>query len=163
MELNDAQKQAVVGWAKEGLGLSEIQKNLLSEFDINLTYMDVRFLVLDLDCSIKDKTVAAPPKVEEVPPAAPPVHDLDETAAEMGEMPVGGGSVSVELDRVVKAGAVISGTVVFSDGVSASWAIDNAGRMVLDPGDNAEYRPSEEDVRAFQVELKRLVTERGGF
>lgn len=160
MELNDAQKQAVIGWAREGLGLSEIQKNLLSEFNLSLTYMDVRFLVLDLDCSIKDKEVPKP-KTEEAKP--PTTHDLDEAAAEMGEAPIGGGSVTVVMDRVVKAGAVISGTVVFSDGVNASWAIDNSGRMVLDPGENEEYRPSEADVRAFQIELKRLVTERGGF
>lgn len=161
MELNDTQKQAVIGWTQEGLGLSDIQKNLLSEFDLSLTYMDVRFLVLDLECSIKDKEVPKP-KPEEPAPATPPTHDLDETAAEMGEAPIGGGNVTVDLDRVVKAGAVISGTVVFSDGVHATWAVDNSGRMVLDPGDNEEYRPAEEDVRAFQVELKRLVTERGG-
>ena len=40
-------------------------------------------------------------------------------------------------------------------------AVDNMGRMVLDPGDREDYRPSEDDVAAFQVELKRLVTERG--
>ena len=48
MELTDTQKQAVAKWADEGLGLSEIQKNLRTEFDISMTYMDVRFLVYSL-------------------------------------------------------------------------------------------------------------------
>jgi hypothetical protein len=162
MELNDTQKQAVIGWAQEGLGLSEIQKNLLAEFDLKLTYMDVRFLVLDLDCNIQDKVVA-PPKVDDAPPKAPTTHDLDDAASELDETPGGGGNVTVDLDRVVKAGSVVSGTVIFSDGVSAAWAVDNSGRMVLDPGDKKDYRPAEEDVKAFQIELKRLITERGGF
>ncbi len=157
MELTDVQKEAVRGWATEGLGLSEIQKNLLSEFDVKLTYMDVRFLVLDIGCDIQDKKVAAPPKVDE--PAAQPAPGGD--ASPDGALPAGSGGVAVDLDRVVKAGSVISGTVVFSDGVKASWAVDNMGRMVLDPGDREDYRPSEDDVAAFQVELKRLVTERG--
>lgn len=154
MELNDIQKQAVRGWAEKGMGLSEIQKNLQSEFGVSLTYMDVRFLVLDLQCSIKDRETKPEPKPEA--PAAPADDDTDEAGG------MAGGGVMVDLDRVVKAGSVISGTVVFSDGVRASWAVDNMGRMVLDAG-NPAYRPSQEDIRSFQVELKRLVERRGGF
>jgi len=153
MELNDVQKQAVKGWAEKGMGLSEIQKNLQSEFGIGLTYMDVRFLVLDLQCSIKDRETKPEPK-KEAPAVGMAAMDEPDGMA--------GGGVKVELDRVIKAGAVISGTVVFNDGVSAAWAVDNHGRMVLDAG-NPEYRPSQEDVRLFQVELKRLVEMRGGF
>lgn len=157
MELNDVQKQAVRDWAGKGMGLSEIQKNIQTEFGISLTYMDVRFLVLDLECSIKDRETKPEPKVDAA---------ADEEAIgtgmpgmeESGGMP--GGGVKVELDRVVKAGAVISGTVVFSDGVSAAWAVDNLGRMVLDAG-NPDYRPSQEDVQLFQMELKNLVEKRG--
>jgi hypothetical protein len=76
------------------------------------------------------------------------------------EVPAAGG-VSVEIDRVVKAGAVVSGTVVFSDGVKAAWAVDNMGRLVLDPGGREGYRPSQDDIRAFQEELKRQVSRRG--
>jgi hypothetical protein len=163
MELTDTQTQAVAKWAEEGLGLSEIQKNLQEEFGINMTYMDVRFLVLDIGCAIKDKEKAPKPKPEAVPQAAP--EALDEPAAGLpgaAEEPGLGSGVSVELDRVVKAGSVVSGTVVFSDGVKAAWAVDNMGRMVLDPGaDNEGYRPSEDDVRAFQEELKNEITRRG--
>ena len=157
MELTDIQKKAVAGWAAEGLGLSDIQKNLESEFDVKLTYMDVRFLVLDLECSIKDKEVPVP-KVEDAPKQPPPADGSEPLDADEA---VGLSNVSVDLDRVVKAGSVISGTVVFSDGVKAAWAVDNAGRMVLDAGEHENYRPSEEDVQSFQLELKRLVSQRG--
>lgn len=161
MELTDTQKQAVAEWAEQGLGLSEIQKNLQSEFGINMTYMDVRFLVLEIGCAIKDKEKPVAKEQDAAPQGAP---DPNETPSVPGlsDDPEAGGGVTVELDRVVKAGAVVSGTVVFSDGVKAAWAVDNMGRMVLDPGDDNEgYRPSEEDVRAFQVELKNEITKRG--
>jgi len=155
MQLTDTQKQTVAGWAKDGLSLSEIQKSLESEFGITMTYMDVRFLVLDIGCEIQDKGkhagAEAKNSVEDSDPD-PGIPDDGEPAF---------GSVSVDIDRVVKAGAVVSGTVVFSDGVKAAWAVDNLGRMVLDPGANEGYRPSEEDIRAFQEELKSQISRRG--
>jgi hypothetical protein len=66
----------------------------------------------------------------------------------------------VELDRVVKAGALVSGTVTFSDGVKASWSLDQFGRLGLSSG-KPNYRPSEEDLQSFQEELTRLIQNRG--
>ena len=40
-------------WAEEGAGLSDIQKRLRGELDLNVTYMDTRLLVLDLGIEIK--------------------------------------------------------------------------------------------------------------
>ena len=72
----------------------------------------------------------------------------------------GTGGVAVTLDRIVKPGSVVSGTVRFSDGVSASWMLDQLGRLALDAG-KPNYRPSPEDVQAFQVELRNLLQSRG--
>ena len=41
------------------------------------------------------------------------------------------GGVAVEIDRVMKPGSLVSGTVTFTDGVSASWAIDQFGRLAI--------------------------------
>ena len=49
MQLDDQQKKIVAGWIEEGLDLSAIQARLESELDISMTYMDVRFLVGDLE------------------------------------------------------------------------------------------------------------------
>jgi len=154
MELNDTQKQAVAVWAEQGQSLSDIQKNLRSEFGISMTYMDVRFLVLDIGCSIQDR------KEAEKKAPGPAVGKAD-SGTDLDAEPASSGTVTVELDRVLKAGAALSGTVVFSDGVKAAWAVDNLGRMVLDPGDHEGYRPTEEDIRAFQVELKNKISSRG--
>ena len=45
----------MAGWIEEGLDLSAIQARLESELDISMTYMDVRFLVGDLELMPKDE------------------------------------------------------------------------------------------------------------
>ncbi len=53
MELTDLQKAKVKQWVSEGVSLSDIQKILRQNLIQKLTFMDVRFLVLDLDVEIK--------------------------------------------------------------------------------------------------------------
>jgi hypothetical protein len=71
------------------------------------------------------------------------------------------GGVTVDMDRVVRPGAVVSGSVTFSDGVSGKWALDQYGRLMLDTGQPG-YKPSAPDVQAFQRELQ-LQLQRHGF
>ena len=55
MQLNDAQKDAVRKWIAEGCGLTEIQKRLNNEFKLTITFLDLRFLILDLGLVIKEQ------------------------------------------------------------------------------------------------------------
>lgn len=155
MVLNDEQKAAVGRWIKEGYGLSDIQKALSSEFGISMTYMDVRLLLLDADMAVKDKVVKKP-AVEQ---SAEQGSGID-AAGEEDSLSPDHGSVSVDVDRITRPGAIVSGTVKFSDGKAGNWSLDQMGRLALDVGD-AEYRPSEEDVGLFQQELKHALSQRG--
>ncbi|MDA0322980.1 MAG: hypothetical protein O2923_09740 [Verrucomicrobia bacterium] len=161
MELTEEQKNSVRAWAAEGLGLSDIQKRIVEELGIPMTYMDVRFLVLDLGADLQDREVP-----QTVDLSAPPVDKGGATRpgdpdAAMGNSGApGAGGVSVELDRVVKPGSVVSGTVLFSDGTNATWFMDQAGRLALDAG-TPGYQPSEEDLQSFQIELRQLLEKRG--
>jgi hypothetical protein len=65
-----------------------------------------------------------------------------------------GGNVTVELDRVVRAGAIASGSVTFSDGVTGSWYVDQMGRLGITKVSKPGYQPSREDIEAFQMELQ---------
>jgi len=97
----------------------------------------------------------ADPAVEdEAGLAADSVDDL------AGAVPAGAGSVKVELDRVVRPGSVVSGTVTFSDGTSGKWALDQYGRLMLDTGKKG-YQPPAADVQAFQRELSRQLQQHG--
>jgi len=159
VQITDIQKSKVAEWIDDGASLSEVQRWLSEELKINMTYMDVRFMLIELGLTPQDR--------EEITPADPSV--LDDAGAgpqepiESSSVVDDGlqkGSVSVDVDRLMKPGSLVSGTVVFSDGVKASWALDQFGRLALDAG-GAEVRPSPEDLKVFQEELRKNLEKRG--
>ena len=155
-----------------GAGLSEVQKRLKDEFGLSLTYMDVRFLVLDLGAQVKDKPEPRKPPANlagkqqaagDATPAEDAVPDdaaVDAAGAGAAADGLIGGKVSVTSDRVVRAGAVASGDVTFSDGTRAKWLLDQMGRLALD-GAKPGYRPPAQDVQEFQLQLRSLLQTRG--
>lgn len=89
-----------------------------------------------------------------------PADDYAAEEALPEEAPAGPGGVTVELDRIMRPGTVVSGTVTFSDGVSGKWALDQYGRLMLDTGQPG-YKPSAPDVQAFQRELQAQLQRQG--
>jgi hypothetical protein len=70
MSLTPEQKNIVASWVAAGDSLSAVQKKLSGQFKLSMTYMDVRFLVDDLDLTLKDP--APPPAAAaSVPPPSP--------------------------------------------------------------------------------------------
>ncbi|MEM9080059.1 MAG: hypothetical protein AAGC74_05140 [Verrucomicrobiota bacterium] len=150
-ELSEEQVAALRAWAAEGGQLADLQKKLKEEFGLNVTYMDMRFAVLDLGIEIQGEE-----EEEERSDDADAVLEEASGSSEGGD-----GKVSVTVDQIAQAGAMVSGTIVFSDGEKGRWLIDAMGRPSLDP-DTAGYRPTEEDLMAFQLELaKALDSTRG--
>jgi hypothetical protein len=68
----------------------------------------------------------------------------------------GSGGVTVEIDKVVRPGAAASGSVTFSDGKKAGWHVDQFGQLGLVPPEEG-YQPTEEDLQAFQMELRNAM------
>ena len=145
MILTDDQKAAISKWIEEGANLSEIQKRLKEEFQISLTYLDTRLLADDLKLSIKEPE--RPPDPKPLPPPEP-------------ETPAPSGKVSVTIDQITRPGAMVSGRVTFSDGQKSEWYLDQTGRLGLNPS-TPGYRPSQQDVMDFQVELEKLARSQG--
>jgi hypothetical protein len=54
MSLTPEQKATVSTWIAAGDNLSAVQKKLREQFKVSMTYMDVRFLVDDLNLTLKD-------------------------------------------------------------------------------------------------------------
>lgn len=153
MNLTQEQQDQVRSWAAAGASLSEIQSRLAEEFSIMLSYMDTRFLVIDLDAQLKDK---------QVPVEKKPIEPSDEEEADALEsepMPAHG-DVSVEISPITRAGFALTGSVVFSDGMKAEWGFTNDGRFSLDP-ETEGYRPTAEDLRTFQTKLRALLPAQG--
>ncbi|NLN00621.1 MAG: hypothetical protein GX174_01780 [Lentisphaerae bacterium] len=146
MVLTEQQQQDVRQWLAEGASLADVQKRLLEEHQVSMTYMEVRLMVLELGATVQDKPEPKP--ADEAPDAADDGFDDD------GAGDASAGGVSVTIDRVVQAGALASGTVTFPDGVSANWMLDRMGSLGLSNVSQAGYRPSPEDVRVFQMALQ---------
>jgi hypothetical protein len=139
-QLSDEQKNAIRAWAEEGAQMAEIQKRMNDQWQIRVTYMDTRFLILDLGITLKQE-------VKEEPKAEEPLAADDDAA---------GGTVRVSRDEIVIPGMMFSGKVQFSDGEKALWYVDESGRLGLDP-DTPGYRPTQDDIIAFQTQLKQML------
>lgn len=171
MELNSEQKQQVAAWVREGLGLAEVQRRIETEFNLRPTFMEVRFLVDDLDLELADPVPAKaePPADAQGDAAAGAAGEAAAGVPEPGDAELddgfsnapGAGSVSVEVDAIQRPGALVSGSVTFSDGESMGWQLDQMGRLGLIPGKTEGYRPSEDDIAAFQLELQQVLQRQG--
>jgi len=144
MNLSEEQTAAVRSWISAGESLANVQKLLESEFEMRITYMDLRFLVDDLQLEINS--------------AGPQFTDLN--AATMEKPAAAPGTVSVTLDKITRPDALVSGQVTFSDGVTAQWHMDQTGRLALNASQPG-YQPPEEDLPAFQTELRNAVEKSG--
>lgn len=145
--LTTEQIETIKSWAAEGAQMADIQKRLDVEMGLSATYMDTRFLVLDLGIELQEET--ADDGAPEETPVEPEVIASDVAPGDTD-------GVVVEMDQVTKPGAMVSGRITFSDGESGMWWIDSTGRPGLDtttPG----YRPSDADLMVFETELRRLL------
>ncbi len=188
MTLTPEQKKAVADWVAAGDNLSTVQKKLLEQFKLSLTYRDVRFLVDDLNLELKDTApkvdasdVTKTPAQRPAPAGSEKKGFLDKAKEKLGlgkEEPepaeevveedyddaavAGGGNVTVTVDKVtLLPGALASGSVTFSDGVTAKWIVDQYGRPGLTEVSKPGYRPSAADGQAFMQELSMALQKRG--
>jgi len=151
--LTPEQISKVSAWVAEGATLSQIQERLSTQLEVPMTYMDVRFLVDDLNLALVEKE--EPKQPETVAADAAPA----ETVAP-AETAQGAGVVTVEVDTIAQPHAMVSGHVTFSDGEKADWYIDHQGR----PGMAARtpgYRPTPQDITDFQTKLDAALRQAG--
>jgi hypothetical protein len=186
MKLTGEQKQVVAQWLAAGASIADVQRRLREEFHVSLTYMDTRFLIDDLGLDLAAPPPPPPPApapktAGKQPPPLPggapgaahedgvvtPEYIDDGDAYEDDYAPPpsplapgGAGSVKVEVDRVMRPGTVVSGSVTFSDGNSGTWALDQYGRLVFNAKTEG-YRPSQADLQAFQRELSSQLQRQG--
>lgn len=190
MTLTPEQKQAVASWVTAGDNLSTVQKKLSEQFQISMTYRDVRFLVDDLNLELIDRApkvdTSDVTKAQGARPAAaagaekkgffdkakeklgiskndPEPTDEEPIEEDLDDLPPAGpSSVSVSVDKVTLIpGAVASGSVTFGDGVTAKWIIDQYGRPGLTEVSKPGYRPTAADSQAFMQELSATLQRRG--
>lgn len=167
MKLTPEQSSIVATWIAAGDNLSAVQKKLREQLQISMTYMDVRFLVDDLNLTLKDPATKADASdvtkaKAAAAPAAPAGPAADGDLPEEDALPAGPGSVSVEVDGVTLIpGAICSGSVTFSDGVTGKWIVDQTGRPGFTSISQPGYRPTPDDAKAFMRELDLALQQKG--
>ena len=84
-----------------------------------------------------------------LPPATPPpaADGADNTPR---------GTTTVEISKVVRPGASLSGTVKFGSGASGEWYVDAYGRLGFN-ADEGSSQPDQRDIQEFQAELQKAL------
>ncbi len=188
-EITEKERDAFISKCiDDGMSLSEIQKALVAQFDLHLTYMELRLIAADLQVSWDKqdaKAEAAHPHTQPTPKAAahaqPQQHGMrdeaaapevdayaddamdadtdfppedDATAADDDAAPAS--KTTVEISQIVRPGTSLSGKVHFGSGASGEWYVDGMGRLGFEP-DEGSSKPNDQDIREFQVELRRAL------
>ncbi len=148
-KLSPDQLELVRRWAAQGIDLNGIQKRLVADCGVHMTYMDVRFLLLDHGIEIA--TALSAPAAKEAPsvPAAPQEAVPAESARTAADI------VQVVLDELQIPGTLLSGKAVFPSGIRGAWQIDQMGRFGWS---DISATPSPEEMRAFEVELRKILS-----
>jgi hypothetical protein len=175
MTLTPEQKKSVSEWVAAGDNLYTIQKKLVEHLKVSMTYMDVRFLVDDLNLQLKDPepkadasdvTKGAPSKqapekkgfLDKAKEKLGLAKDEGDGPAEDEDTAPPPSAVRVAVDKVsLNPGAMASGTVTFPDGVTGKWIVDLQGRPGLIDVSKPGYRPSPADAQAFMQELSQAL------
>lgn len=185
MAFSDKERNAfILECLSQGMSLSELQDQLAQQHDIHMTYMELRMLTADLQVNWEKqdakaqaaKTKNAPAASQPAPGApangaqeempgdfddeAPMADDPPEEASDAPETPAKNAvlrsKTTVEVSKVVRPGAAMSGTVKFGSGASGEWYLDQYGRLGFNP-DEGSGNPDQQDVQEFQLELQKAL------
>ena len=159
MKLTEEQLKAVAAWFAGGASLDEIQKRLVAEFGVHVTYFDLRMIVAELPQPEEGDAGETPVGPERRQDGASPEGGALGERALPGEPSAA--NVTVTVDALMIPGTMASGDVVFSDGVKGKWYLDQMGRLGLGGDLPQGYRPSPADAALFQARLMEALRAKG--
>ena len=168
MKLSEDQLKSVAAWFAGGASLDEIQKRLVAEYGVHVTYFDLRMTVADLPqpeepdaAGDSSESSESSPSNESSPssPSSNSSESSDAAAPNEGEHQAA--NVEVTVDALMIPGTMASGDVTFSDGVKGKWYLDQMGRLGLGGDLPQGYRPSPEDAALFQARLMEVLRSKG--
>lgn len=139
-KLSEEQLDTVKMWAAAGTDLNGIQKKLQQEFNLHLTYMEVRFLLLDHGIELTSDT-------------QPAASDHAASPFDEPQLPKSDG-LRVEIDDLQLPGTLVSGKVYFPSGTQGSWQVDELGRLTWS---SLTGKPTDNELRLFQQKLSSIL------
>ena len=165
MKLSEDQLKSVAAWFAGGASLDEIQKRLVAECGVHVTYFDLRMIVAELPQPEEpDATGGASESSESSDSSEPSDSSMSSDSSnpsDSGEGEPQAANVVVAVDALMIPGTMASGDVEFSDGVKGKWYLDQMGRLGLGGDLPPGYRPSPEDAALFQARLMETLRAKG--
>jgi hypothetical protein len=153
-------RQVITDLLKQGQSLSDIYDHVTKERGHQMTFLDLRLLIADLNVQLPEEEDDEPP----APP--PPAGEQKEVALPPGarrpeptEAPAGATSLSV--DSVTRPGVAMSGQYTTRSGAKGSWFMDAYGRVGLEAAAGSA-KPSTEDMAELQQELGDVLRRQSG-
>lgn len=140
-------KQRIATLLQGGHSLAEIQNLLRREDGETITFLDLRLLAAEVEGVDWGETTADQHRRQELDPADGDLATTEPAGVDSGTV--------VEISKLARPGAALSGSVRFTSGVTADWVLDAHGRLGLE---NAKGQPSPEDIQDFQQELQRKIS-----
>ena len=151
-KVNAEQLEMVRQWAAQGIDLNGIQKNLVAECGVHLTYMEVRFLLLDHGIEIAQPQEAPAPAPAPQPEPAPEPAPAPAADPMTGAVPV---KPTMSLDDIQIPGTILSGKCEFPSGTKVAWQIDQMGQLNCT---QLSGTMTPEEQNAFVFELRQILS-----
>lgn len=120
----------------KGLNLNEILNELVREKGLDITFMDLRLLVSEIEDSRNLYDKVDEPEIEE---------ELEEE--EEIEEP----ECLIELNSIVSPGSPMQGVAKFKSGKQMKFMMDHQGRVGIEP--IGKEQPTQEEIQSFQEAL----------
>ena len=165
MKLTEEQLKSVAAWFAGGASLDEIQKRLVAEYGVHITYFDLRMVVADLpqpeeaDADSESSDSSSSSEASDSSSSSEASDSSDSSESSEGESQAA--NVAVTVDALMIPGTMASGDVTFSDGVKGKWYLDQMGRLGLGGDLPQGYRPSPADSAMFQARLMEALRAKG--
>lgn len=151
-KINTEQLEMVRLWASQGIDLNGIQKKLVAECGVHLTYMEVRFLLLDHGIEIARPQEAPKPAPAPQPQAEQPAAPAPAADPMTGAAPV---KPTMSLDDIQIPGTILSGKCEFPSGTKVAWQIDQMGQLNCS---QLSGTMTQEEQQAFVFELRQILS-----
>jgi hypothetical protein len=162
--VDDAElKREIARLLREGRSLNDIHKHVTRELGREMTFLDLRLLISDLDVEMPEEPEPEPAPAPAPGPGAGAAEDLVmPPGVRRGEAPqTAGGKTSVSVDAVARPGLALSGAYTTKSGASGKWFMDAYGRVGLEPAPGSA-KPAPGDMAELQQELGKALRTQGG-
>lgn len=130
-------KEKVIKLYDQGLNLNQILDHLVKEDKLDVTFMDVRLLVSEIE---DERNLYANQPEEEV------VEEVEEEVEEEEEC-------VIEMNAILQPGAPLQGKARFKSGRAMKFMMDQSGRIGIEP--IGPEQPNQDELKIFQHELIR--------